>query len=301
MSVPDVFGLPHLSEDAVAAFADGVLTPTATARAQRHCAECDECAAAVRVQREAMMMLRSAPTPSLPSGLMARLSAVPMSTQLPPPMSGLPTVLGSDGVPVFVTYRRPPRHHLPHRSGGSRPDGPDGSPLAGPGRDASDGPLADSDGRGADGRSNSDGRGADGHSNSDGRSADGHSNSDGADFRAIPGIPPPLAAAAPPPAGRREARGHHNARRVVLPIGLLASAAALVAVGTLAPSSTASNQPVSPVPPAANIGVALVRPAVTTSDSRNAPLMSVSGSGPGLAVLESTSGSPSLSITPPAP
>jgi len=106
MSGPGVFGgLPHLSEDAVAASADGVLSPSAAIRAERHCAECVECAAAVRGQREAAMMLRSASAPRMPSGLLDRLSGVPMSTQLPPPMSGLPTVMSSDGTPMFVARK----------------------------------------------------------------------------------------------------------------------------------------------------------------------------------------------------
>jgi hypothetical protein len=105
MSVPSVFGLPHLSEDAVAAFADGVLSAAAEARARRHCSECRECAAAVRGQREAAMMLRAAAAPCLPSGLLDRLAGLPMSAQLPPPASGLPTVLDADGVAMFVSYR----------------------------------------------------------------------------------------------------------------------------------------------------------------------------------------------------
>jgi anti-sigma factor RsiW len=105
MTVPRVFGLPHLSEDAVAAFADGVLSPAAAIRAERHCAECAECAAAVWGQREAAMMLRAAATPSMPSGLLDRLAGVPMSTPLPPPLSGLPTVVGDDGVPMFVAHK----------------------------------------------------------------------------------------------------------------------------------------------------------------------------------------------------
>jgi len=104
VTVPRVFGLPHLSEDAVAAFADGVLTPAATARARRHCAECGECAEAVRGQREAAMMLRMSAPPALPSGLLDRLAGLPMSASLPPPRSGLPTTLGSDGIPVFVAH-----------------------------------------------------------------------------------------------------------------------------------------------------------------------------------------------------
>lgn len=104
MSNPRVFGLPHLSEDAVAAFADGVLSAAATSRAQRHCAECAECADAVRGQRETAMLLRTAQAPALPSGLLDRLAGLPMSASLPPPRGGLPTVLDADGTAMFVAY-----------------------------------------------------------------------------------------------------------------------------------------------------------------------------------------------------
>ena len=104
MSGPRVFGLPHLSEDAVAAFADGVLSAAAASRAQRHCDECAECADAVRGQRETAMMLRPAQAPPLPSGLLDRLAGLPMSTPLPPPRGGLPTVLGADGTVMFVAH-----------------------------------------------------------------------------------------------------------------------------------------------------------------------------------------------------
>lgn len=107
MAGPGVFGVPHLSEDAVAAFADGVLSAAAAARARRHCAECEECAAAVRGQREAALLLRSAQRPSLPSGLLARLSGVPMSAGLPPSNRGLPTVIGPDGAPVLLAGSGP--------------------------------------------------------------------------------------------------------------------------------------------------------------------------------------------------
>jgi hypothetical protein len=107
-----VFGLPHLSEDAVAAFADGVLSAAAASRARRHCAECVECADAVRGQRETAMMLRTAQAPALPSGLLDRLAGLPMSTPLPPPSrGGLPTVLGADGTAMFIA-------HDPHKARG---------------------------------------------------------------------------------------------------------------------------------------------------------------------------------------
>jgi hypothetical protein len=103
MTSPRGFGLPHLSEDAVAAFADGVLSAAAASRARRHCSECPECADAVRVQREAAMMLRAAQAPALPSGLLDRLAGLPMSTPLPQRHT-LPTVLGADGVPMFLAH-----------------------------------------------------------------------------------------------------------------------------------------------------------------------------------------------------
>jgi hypothetical protein len=115
-----VFGIAHLSEDAVAAFADGALSPSARSRATRHCAECAECAEAVQVQRDAADMLRSAAQPSVPSGLLDRLSGVPMSAPLPPPSGGLPMSMGSDGQPVLVSYRtnppwkHPTQHSLPN-------------------------------------------------------------------------------------------------------------------------------------------------------------------------------------------
>jgi hypothetical protein len=126
MTVAGVFGLPHLSEDAVAAFADGVLSASAAARAQRHCAECAECAEAVRAQREAALLLRTAGNPTVPAELMSRLAGLPMSAPLPPPRGGLPTVLGADGVPMFIAHdpRNANRMTTEQR--------PDGSPLDDP-------------------------------------------------------------------------------------------------------------------------------------------------------------------------
>lgn len=122
-----VFGLPHLSEDAVAAYADGVLQPAAMMRAEKHCFECPECAEAVRIQREAVTMLRNASAPSLPSGLMARLNALPSSTPMPPPMGGLPTAIGDDGVPVFVSHH----HAAAHEQQRNAIPGPIPGPIGG--------------------------------------------------------------------------------------------------------------------------------------------------------------------------
>lgn len=89
----------HLSDEAVAAFADGVLTGHARGRATKHTAECAECATAVQVQREAAWALRAAPAPALPIGLMDRLRGLPDTT----PISTLPTVIGPDGSTMLST------------------------------------------------------------------------------------------------------------------------------------------------------------------------------------------------------
>ncbi len=94
------FAVPHLSDEAVAAFADGMLGSGARARAARHVSECPECAHAVAVQREAVWALRAAPAPSLPTGLLDRLSALPSTTTLRPN----PVQLAPDGSAVFPAF-----------------------------------------------------------------------------------------------------------------------------------------------------------------------------------------------------
>jgi anti-sigma factor RsiW len=90
----------HLSDEALAAFADGALTDGARARAARHVAECAECAHAVAVQREAVWALRAAPVPALPGDLLERLRAVPSTT----PLNGQPIAIDSDGSAVFPAF-----------------------------------------------------------------------------------------------------------------------------------------------------------------------------------------------------
>jgi hypothetical protein len=90
----------HFSDEAVAAFADGVLTGHARERATKHAAVCSECADAVAVQREAVLALRSAAAPALPSGLLDRLKSLPDTT----PVSGVPATLGPDGSPMFAAF-----------------------------------------------------------------------------------------------------------------------------------------------------------------------------------------------------
>jgi anti-sigma factor RsiW len=89
----------HLSDEAIAAFADGVLRGPARERATRHTEKCPECRAAVKVQREAAWALRTSPTPALPTALVERLQSVPQTTRITP----APTVLGPDGSPMLAT------------------------------------------------------------------------------------------------------------------------------------------------------------------------------------------------------
>jgi hypothetical protein len=89
VTLPDL----HLSEDALAAYVDRTLSPTADDRAARHLRSCAECRGAVDVEREAKALLGAAPDPSLPAGLMARLLDVPMTADL----GGTDQVLAIDG------------------------------------------------------------------------------------------------------------------------------------------------------------------------------------------------------------
>jgi len=93
----------HLTDEAVAAFADGALGVSARHRAARHLAECTKCSNAVAVQREAVWALRSAVAPSLPFGLLDRLRAVPSTT----PLNQRPLALDPDGSAVFAAFGTP--------------------------------------------------------------------------------------------------------------------------------------------------------------------------------------------------
>lgn len=90
----------HLSDEAVAAFADGVLSGHARDRASKHSAGCPECAYAVAIQREAVWALRAAPAPPLPSGLLDKLRSVPTTT----PINVVPTAIGPDGSAMFAAF-----------------------------------------------------------------------------------------------------------------------------------------------------------------------------------------------------
>lgn len=90
----------HLSDEAVAACADGVLPAGAQVRADRHTLTCPSCSEAVRGQREAMRALRTSVAPALPMDLLDRLRSLPMTT----PLTLTPVVLGDGGAPMFPAY-----------------------------------------------------------------------------------------------------------------------------------------------------------------------------------------------------
>ena len=89
MTLPDV----HLAGEAVAAYVDDALSPTARDRAERHLRACAECRAVVEAQREAKFLLAAAFDPELPAGLLARLRDIPMTADL----GGSDIVLAVDG------------------------------------------------------------------------------------------------------------------------------------------------------------------------------------------------------------
>jgi hypothetical protein len=90
----------HLSDEAVAAFADGVLSGHARERALRHVDSCAECRQAVQVQREAVLALRAARAPQASGALLDRLRELPQTT----PLTTLPTAIGPDGSTVLSTF-----------------------------------------------------------------------------------------------------------------------------------------------------------------------------------------------------
>lgn len=99
----------HLSDEAIAAFADDVLTGSARQRARRHTADCPECNHAVAVQREAVWALRAAPAPPLPTGLLDRLREVPVTT----PVRQIPTHVDQNGTAMFASFAAPAAAFVP--------------------------------------------------------------------------------------------------------------------------------------------------------------------------------------------
>lgn len=118
----------HLSDEAIAAFADDVLVGGARERARRHTAVCAECNHAVAGQREAVWALRSAPAPALPVGLLARLREVPATT----PIRQVPTAVDERGTTMFATFGAPAAAFVPATTAAAVP--PSGRAVRAAGR-----------------------------------------------------------------------------------------------------------------------------------------------------------------------
>jgi anti-sigma factor RsiW len=115
----------HLMPDAVVAFVDGELTPTAWDRASAHVAKCPYCAAEVAAQRQARAAVQEANNLAAPDWLLASLRAIPQNVEVPTAPDGL--AMTDDG--QLVAVQRPDRVTA---LGGSAPLG--SSPKLGEGR-----------------------------------------------------------------------------------------------------------------------------------------------------------------------
>lgn len=95
----------HLSDEAIAAVSDGVLRGTPLARAERHLANCLECAQEVVQQRQASFALRAAGTPTLPGDLMERLCGLPLTVPLTGAQTGAAAAaVTEEGEALFAAF-----------------------------------------------------------------------------------------------------------------------------------------------------------------------------------------------------
>ena len=92
----------HLSAEAVAAVADGVLTGAPLARAERHLTNCLDCSQEVVAQRQASFALRSASDPLVPGGLLDRLRGLPLT--LPLDSFQTASALSPEGEPMVASF-----------------------------------------------------------------------------------------------------------------------------------------------------------------------------------------------------
>jgi hypothetical protein len=97
------FAEQHLALDALVAFVDGELSPSAYDRAASHLASCPACAADAAAQRQARTAVRSAAAPSMSPKLLQALQAIPCDAELPEQPDGL--ALTDDGQLVTVNRR----------------------------------------------------------------------------------------------------------------------------------------------------------------------------------------------------
>lgn len=98
----------HLALDALVAFVDGELTPTAYDRAAAHLAHCPTCASEAATQRQVRSAVRTATAPDLSPQFLATLRSIPSTAELPTQPEGLS--LTEDGELVTTNPgKRPPQ------------------------------------------------------------------------------------------------------------------------------------------------------------------------------------------------
>ncbi|SDP21876.1 Putative zinc-finger [Actinopolyspora xinjiangensis] len=93
----------HLALDALVAFVDGELSPSAHDRAAAHLATCPSCATEADAQRQARSAVRTAETPSISPQLLRTLQSIPTTAELPEQPDNL--ALSEDGQLVTLNRR----------------------------------------------------------------------------------------------------------------------------------------------------------------------------------------------------
>lgn len=133
MTTPRAWQLPeqHLMPDAVVAFVDGELTPTARDRAAAHLAGCPSCAAEAAAQRQARAAISEAVMPRMSSSFLESLRSIPQSTAVETGMADV--AVGADG--ELYLAQRPDRTRFGAAGSrfGSGPTLGDGTPIGGRG------------------------------------------------------------------------------------------------------------------------------------------------------------------------
>lgn len=107
MSPPN-WGEGHLAADAVVAYVDDELAPSARERAAAHLERCSDCSSEVATQAQARAALRSAAGPMLPPSLMSTLRAIPHDADVTGPPAGLAVTANGELVTVLDDH-----HHTP--------------------------------------------------------------------------------------------------------------------------------------------------------------------------------------------
>lgn len=111
----------HLALDALVAFVDGELSPSAYDRASAHLARCSACSTEAAAQRQARSAVRGAGSPQVPAGLLRALESIPEETGLP----GQPDELAVTEDGQLVTAERRDRSTKATATAGAREEAPD--------------------------------------------------------------------------------------------------------------------------------------------------------------------------------